>query len=394
MVARETLSAREARRTALVAQGLLGPRPAGGPAAMLRRLRAVQIDTISVLARSHELVAYARLGPVKRQKIEDAYWGGPPFGAFEYWAHAACVLPMEDWPFYEFRRQARRARGRRWHHLEDAERVCRAVLDRLEAEGPLTANGLGGAKRGGPWWDWSDTKIAVEWLLDIGEVVCAQRRGFQRVYDLPERAVPAELLGAAVSADDQMRHLLRQAAGALGVATVKDFATFCGMKPPEVTGLVGDLGLVPVSVEGWRSPAWAVGEMLEAGTAGLRSRPRLVSPFDSLVWDRDRTERLFDFRHRLEAYTPRPQRVHGYFSMPLLVGDSLVGRVDPGRDGTTFVAKGVHLEPHAKPAAILGLAVALREAASWVGSDDIRVEWVTPGDKRDEVLHAVGGTAG
>lgn len=394
MVATETLSAREARRIALAAQGLLGPRQTGGPAAMLRRLRAVQIDTISVLARSHELVAYTRLGPVKRQQIEDAYWGGPPFAAFEYWAHAACVLPMEDWPFYEFRRQERRARGRRWHHLEDAERVCGAVLDRLEAEGPLTANGLGGAKRGGPWWDWSDTKIAVEWLLDIGEVVCAQRRGFQRIYDLPERAVPAELFRASVSADDQMRHLLRQAAGALGVATVRDFATFCGLKQPEVAGIVGDLGLVPVSVAGWRSPAWAVAEALETGTTGLRSRPRLVSPFDSLVWDRDRTERLFDFRHRLEAYTPRPQRVHGYFSMPLLVGDSLVGRVDPGRDGTTFVAKGVHLEPHAKPAAILGLAVALREAASWVGSDDIRVEWVTPEEERDAVLDAVGGTAG
>ena len=195
----DSLSAREARRVALHAQGLLGARIAGGPAAMLRRLRAVQIDTISVLARSHELVAYARLGPIDRRAIEAAYWAGPPFNAFEYWAHAACVLPIEDWPYYEFRRQAARERGRRWHHLEDAERSLERVLDRLRTDGPLTANGLGGAKKGGPWWDWSETKIAVEWLLDIGDVVCAQRRGFQRVYDLAERAVPAELRAISVA---------------------------------------------------------------------------------------------------------------------------------------------------------------------------------------------------
>ncbi|HXY46262.1 MAG TPA: crosslink repair DNA glycosylase YcaQ family protein, partial [Acidimicrobiales bacterium] len=346
-------------------------------------------DTISVLARSHELVTYARLGPVKRQAIEKAYWGGPPFGAFEYWAHAACVVPMEDWPFYGFRREAARLRGRRWHHLEDAERVCRLVLERLRADGPLTANGLGGAKRGGPWWDWSETKIAVEWLLDIGEVVCAQRRGFQRVYDLPERAVPAELLSAEVPPEGQLRHLLTRAASALGVATVRDFASYCGIKTAAVAELVGDLDLVPLAVEGWRPPAWALRAALESGTAGLRSRPTLLSPFDSLIWDRDRAERLFRFRHRLEAYTPKPKRVHGYFSMPLLVGDSLVGRVDPGRDGTTLVAKGVHLEPGASADAVRGLAVALRTAASWVGSEDARVEWVTPDDRRDQVLEAV-----
>jgi uncharacterized protein YcaQ len=357
---------------------------------MLRRLRAVQIDTISVLARSHELVAYARLGPVKRLAIEKAYWAGPPFGAFEYWAHAACVLPMEDWPFYEAQRHERRERGHRWHQLADSETVCRVVLDRLRSEGPLTANGLGGAKRGGPWWDWSDTKIAVEWLLDVGDVVCAQRRGFQRVYDLPERAVPAELLSAAIDPDDQARHRIAQAAGAVGVATVRDLAIYCGLKPPLVARLIGDVGLVPVTVEGWRFPAWAVPELLENGTSGLRSRPTLLSPFDSLIWDRDRAERLFAFRHRLEAYTPKPKRIHGYFSMPLLVGDSLVGRVDPGRDGSTFVAKGVHLEPGSSPNTMRGLALALQSAASWVGSDDIRVEWVTPPDRRAEVLKAVG----
>jgi uncharacterized protein YcaQ len=394
MAAPEDLSTREARRLALAAQGLLGPRLVGGPSAMLRHLRAVQIDTISVLARSHELVAYARLGAVKRQAIEAAYWAGPPFNAFEYWAHAACVLPMEDWPFYESERQARRARGRRWHHLENAEQTCAGVLERLRAEGPLTANGLGGAKRGGPWWDWSETKIALEWMLDIGDVVCAQRRGFQRVYDLPERAVPADLLAATVEPDEQGRHRLTRAAGALGVATLRDLATYSGVKAAEAKRLVDDLGLVPVTVEGWGVPAWAAPELLETGTAGLRSRPVLVSPFDSLVWDRNRTERVFSFRHRLEAYTPKHQRVHGYFSMPLLVGNSLVGLVDPGREGTTFVAKGVHVDPDASKETLRGLAIALQGAASWVGSEAIRVDWVTPAERRDDVLAAVQSTEG
>lgn len=385
----ESLSRRDARRVALIAQGLLGPRPTGGPATMLRRLRAVQIDTISVLARSHELVAYARLGAVKRQAIEEAYWAGPPFGAFEYWAHAACVLPMEDWPFYGFKRLARRERGRRWHHLENPEKVCGGILDRLAVEGPLTANGLGGAKRGGPWWDWSETKIAVEWLLDIGEVVCAQRRGFQRVYELPERAVPAELLDTAVAPEDQMRHLMSNAAKALGVTTAADLVAYCGIKSGEVTRLLPDLGLVPVAVEGWPAPAWGVPALLEAGARGLRSRPTLLSPFDSLVWDRGRAERIFGFRYRLEAYTPRAKRVHGYFSMPLLAGDQLVGRVDPGREGTTFVAKGVHLEPGGGNAVFGALGRALWSAASWVGSDDVRVDWVTPEDAGGRVLDAV-----
>jgi uncharacterized protein YcaQ len=178
------------------------------------------------------------------------------------------------------------------------------------------------------------------------------------------------------------------------VATVRDLATYCGMTAAEVKALVGDLGLVPVAVEGWYVPAFAEPELLEVATSGLRSRPTLVSPFDSLVWDRDRTERVFSFRHRLEAYTPKHERVDGYFSMPLLVGDTLVGRVDPGREGTVFVAKGVHVEPDASNATLRGLGVALRAAASWVGSDAIRVDWVTPADRRDDVLAAVQSTKG
>src|SRR5580704_17985315 len=172
-----TLSSDDVRRMTLRAQGFLGatswPRSRAsrsGVTAMLLRVGAVQLDTISVLARSHELVAYARLGPVSRQQIEQAYWHARKPAAFEYWAHAACVLPIEQWPYFAFRRRALRARGVRWH--QSHQETCDKVLARLRAEGPLTATQLGGAKAGGPWWDWSEVKIAVEWLLDTGDVIC------------------------------------------------------------------------------------------------------------------------------------------------------------------------------------------------------------------------------
>src|ERR1700735_4596065 len=176
-MARDPLSIEEARRIALFAQGLRGARAAGGGAAgMLRRLGAVQLDTISVLARSHELVSYARLVPIPRERIERAYWHPRQPAAFEYWSHAACILPLEEWPWYAFRRRALRARGKRWH--QSHERTCAEVLARLRAEGPLNATQLGGAKAGGPWWDWSETKIAVEWLLDGGGGVGVRRDGW------------------------------------------------------------------------------------------------------------------------------------------------------------------------------------------------------------------------
>ena len=176
-----TLSGDDVRRMTLRAQGFLGTtswrRSPAGVTAMLRRVGAVQLDTISVLARSHELVAYARLGPVSRQAIEQAYWHASRPAAFEYWAHAACVLPLGQWPYFAFRRRAFRARGVRWHQV--TPETCEKVLARLRAEGPLTATQLGGAKGGGPWWDWSDVKIAVEWLLDTGEVICVRRTGWR-----------------------------------------------------------------------------------------------------------------------------------------------------------------------------------------------------------------------
>jgi uncharacterized protein YcaQ len=377
-----SLSADEARRLALRAQGLLGADGRrGGPEAMLRRLGAVQLDTISVLARSHELVAYARLGTVRRERIERAYWNG---GAFEYWSHAACVLPVEEWPMFAFRRRWFRARGQRWHKVP--QETCDRVLAALRDNGPMTVSDLGGARKTTEWWDWSDVKVAVEWLLDIGEVVCAERRAWKRVYDLPERALPRDVL--ADESDDEacLRRLVGQAGRALGVATLGDLAEYHRLRQDQVRGVIGDTGLVEVDVDGWGARAWAHPEALEALGARGRHRTTLLSPFDSLVWDRARTLRLFDFHHRLEAYVPAPKRVHGYYAMPLLAGGRLRGRVDPGRDGGTLVGKRVSCERDAVDA----MAGALREAAEWVGCDAVALEVVDPPEVAGALRRAVG----
>ncbi|MFE7135002.1 winged helix-turn-helix domain-containing protein [Streptomyces sp. NPDC057638] len=368
------LSADEARRIALRAQGFLGaPDRRGGVRAVrgvLRHLGAVQLDTISVLARSHELIPYARLGAVGRRTVEDAYW--TEGHSFEYWSHAACILPVEEWPYFGFRRRAFRDRPQWSHELPDG--AYTRVIEQLRAEGPLTATDLGGAKNGGPWWDWSASKVAVERALMLGEVVCVERRGWKRVYDLAERAIPADLLGTELDDAACLRRLVGLAGRALGVGTRADIADYHRLKAEQVDAVIGESGLVPVTVEGWSKPAWADPEALAVAPRG-RHRTTLLSPFDSLIWERARTERIFGFSHRLEAYVPKPKRVYGYFAMPLLSGGRLLGRVDPAREGHTLVARHASLET-AK--AVEPMATALREAASWVGCDTVRVERVSP----------------
>ena len=389
----DSLTADEARRLAVRAQGLSGPAPArraGGVPGMLRRLGAVQLDTISVLARSHELVAYARLGPVGRAAVEAAYWAEPA-AAFEYWSHAACILPIESWPLHGARRRrlAAREHPRRRTDVAMRESVLAALRDR----GPLTATELGGAKRGGVWWDWSDVKIAAEDLFRWGDIVVTRRTGWRRVYDLPSRAVPAPLLATHLDDDECHRALVVHAARAMGVATPTDFARyFGGVSVAEARTIVRDAGLAEVSVEGWQGSAYADPDALAAlseGSVSSRSRTTLLSPFDSLIWNRDRTERVFGLRHRLEAYVPKHLREHGYFAMPVLAGGRLVGRVDPARSGRMLVARHVSCPPGAARA----VATALREAAGWVGCDAVAVERVTPAEAAAPVAAAVAAAS-
>ena len=363
-----TLSADEARRLALAAQGFIGTQDRrAGVAGLLRRVGAIQLDTISVLARSHELVPYARLGAVGRSAVEQALWGGD---GFEYWAHAACVIPLEDWPLYEWRRK--RVREEDTHRRD---KTCAEVIARLRNEGPLTATGLGGAKKGGPWWNWSEVKVAAEHLLNRGDVVCVTRTGWRRVYDLPERVVPEELLGVEMADVEARAELLRRAARFCGVGTLDDLADYHRQRKGPAREALEISGLVEVNVAGWSDPAYSLPEVLEAEPARGRHRTTLLSPFDSLIWHRPRAERIFGLRHRLEAYTPKEKREHGYFAMPLLTGGKIVGRVDPAREGKTLVARQVSLSSGKH---VPALAEALKEAATWVGCDQVKVERMHP----------------
>ena len=368
---------------------------------MLEHLGAVQLDTISVLARSHELVAYARLGAIGRDAVEAAYWNGD--SAFEYWSHAACILPMSEWPWFAFRRRHYARKGQRWHGVP--RKQLQGILGRLRSEGPLTTRELGGAKKSGEWWDWSDAKIGIEWLLDIGEVVVSQRTGWRRVYDLPERVVPADLREQRGWVDDDgihgpsdaecLRRLVQLGGHSVGVGTASDIADIHRLGVAQALAHLDDTDLVEVSVRGWDQRAWASREALDwLGTASReRSRTTLLSPFDSLVWNRERMERIFDMPHRIEAYTPAAKRVHGYFAMPVLHGGRLVARVDPAREKGRLIAKRVTLETTDTGApvagAIEGTARALREAASWVGAESVSIDRVAPAAQKARLVAQV-----
>jgi uncharacterized protein YcaQ len=426
------LSSGEARALVLHAQGLVAGvlplRPSGAatarPArrvaavdATLRRLGAVQLDTVSVLARSHELVQYARLGAVGRDAVEAAYWGGgrdlghsAEATTFEYWSHAASILPVEEWPLFAFRRRAYARRGFHWH--KEPTKAIRQVRQALADDGPLTTTGLGGAKRSAEWWDWSDAKVAVEWLLMLGEVVCVRRVGWRRVYDLAERAIPQRhrepAAGAPAWVDDEgvvgptddecLRALLLRSVRGCGVGTRGDVADVHRLASRAVprerveallAGLVEEGLVTRVEVEGWGAPAYAdtaALDALAAGAVGGRSRTTLLSPFDSLVWHRGRTSRLFGFDYTMELYVPQDQRVHGYFTMPVLHNGRLVARVDPKRERDALHARRVTFETGPRGAvpasAVRGTAAALREAASWVGSTAVVLGRVAPESAR------------
>ena len=384
----EHLSADEARRLFLWAQGLIGSQKGSTPAEQLRRMGVVQLDTISVLARSHELVQYSRLGAVDRRSVEAAYWQRPAV-AFEFMAHAFCVIPIEDWPWFALRRR-HPAKYRISLATARTRPTYRAILDRL-ADGPATTTDLGGAKRGGVWWDWSESKIAVEHLLRSGHVVCIERRGWRRIYDLAEHAIPGALLDVDPSDHECRVELVRRAGRHLGVGTRADLADYYRIGIREVESALEESALVPVTVAGWDETAWADPPALTAlrdGQVRGRHRTTLLSPFDPIVWERSRAERMFGFSHRLEAYVPAPKRVYGYFAMPVLSGGRLVGRVDPGRSGKTFVAKHVDV-PLAKD--VPAVASAIAEAATWVGSSSIAVERVAPASSAKALSRALAG---
>lgn len=379
------LSAPQARRLALRAQGFTDAAPAGRVDArhlrrVLARVGLLQIDSVNVLVRSHYLPAFSRIGPYPRDLLDRmAYERGE---LFEYWAHEQSLLPVEMHPAVRWR-MAKAAAGDTWGGLarfaQDNPVYVEAVHAEVAERGPLTASALRDpGRRSGPWWGWGEGKRALEWLHWTGRLAAVRRPSFERVYDLPERVLPATVLALPTVAEaDARKALLVLAAGSLGVATAGDLADYHRQRLPVVRPLLAELvedgALLPARVAGWDAAAYLhpdarLPRRLEAAA--------LLSPFDSLVWDRRRTQRLFGFHLRLEIYTPEPKRQWGYYVLPFLLGDRLVGRVDlkADRKAGALLVRAAHLEEGRAPAHVAGpLAVSLASMASWLGLGTVEV---------------------
>ncbi|MDQ1659262.1 MAG: uncharacterized protein QOD41_4345 [Cryptosporangiaceae bacterium] len=374
------LSAAQARRIALAAQGFAERPPAGvpGPRALRKVLGHTglfQIDSVNVLVRSHYLPMFSRVGPYPRELVDRAAYQRP-LRLFEYWGHEASLLPVELHPLLRWRMA--NAHAESWASVRrvqaDNPGFVQGVLAAVAERGPVSAGELESErpKRSGPWWDWHDTKLALEWLFRTGELTTAGRRNFERLYDLPERVLPAEILAAPTpGAGAAHRELIRIAAALLGVATERDLRDYFRLRPAAsrvaVAELVEEGALVPVTVEGWAQPAYLDPR---ARVPRRVSAAALLSPFDSLVWERARTERLWNFRYRLEIYTPAPQRVYGYYVLPFLLGDALVGRVDVKADRKAGVLRvpAAWSENGRPPGEVAeALAGQLTSLAGWLG---------------------------
>ena len=381
------LSAAEARRVALAAQGFGEARPAGPPdaralVAAVDRLGLLQIDSVNVLVRAHYLPLFSRLGPYDAALLDRAAYDGSDRALFEYWGHAASLLPVDSYPLFRWRMaRAEQARGL-YGSLAKFARLRRpfvqAVLAEITERGPLAAAELSrGTRARGAWWGWSDGKAALEWLFWIGRVTTSARRRFERVYDLTERALPARALAAPVPPEDEAhRALLRRAARALGVATARDLGDYyrlgLGDARPRLAELVEAGELVPATVEGWKDPAYLHAEA--RAPRHLHGRA-LLSPFDPLVWERQRAERLFDFHYRIGIYTPVAERAHGYYVLPFLLGDELVARVDlkADRQARVLRVQAAWAEPNAPAETATQLAAELVTLAVWLGLGDVVV---------------------
>lgn len=381
----ETLSLAAARRIALAAQGFGAPYPPAASwrqlARTLDRLALHQIDSVNVLARAHYLPAFSRLGPYDRSLIDRAAWGPKSERRlFEYWAHEASLLPLALHPLLRWR-MARADRGESgWALMRafatDRRAEAEALLARIGGEGPMAASDFAEGKSRPGWWEWGDTKRALEWLFRAGHVATATRRGsFERVYDLSERVIPQAVLALPTPSEaDAHRALIALSARALGVATAGDLRDYFRLTPgeakPAIETLVEDGILLPVAVETWRQPAFLHAEA---------RRPRrieahaLLAPFDPLIWERARAERLFGFRYRIEIYVPADKRVHGYYVLPFLIDEALVARVDlkADRQRSRLVSRSIHLEPEAPPETSERLRAELASMAQWLGLERV-----------------------
>ncbi|MFI9384835.1 winged helix-turn-helix domain-containing protein [Kutzneria sp. NPDC052558] len=386
------MSSLAARRTVLAAQGFTQPRPSGPVTrrhlqGVLARTQVLQLDSVNVAVRAHYAPLFSRLGNYPMELLDEAAWSHSarkPRLLVEYWAHEASLVPVADWPLLRWRMRRHKEEPSKYWQSSGGHHIAEDVLTAVKELGPITAGaledqlGLKVERERGPggWWNRSDVKHACEYLFATGELTTGTRRGFERYYDLPERVLPPEVLAAPeVSAEDAYRQLIAKSAVALGVATEPDLRDYYRLKPQRsrqaVAELVEEGVLEPVTVEGWRHQAY---RHVDARTPRRVEARALLCPFDPLIWERDRTERLFDFFYRIEIYVPEAKRVHGYYVFPFLLGEDLVARVDLKADRVAGVLRvpGAFAQPGVDHAHVAHeLAEELRLMADWLGLDGV-----------------------
>jgi len=369
------LSADEARGLALRAQAF-GESSEIQPIDLLERLGAIQLDSVNILARNHLLVPFSRLGPYAVGALHTSIYKDRR--GFEYWGHMASWLPMAEYRYFLPRMMRMREVSRGWWLQARTENAALypEVLERVRAEGPLGAAAFEDPRGGrGTWWDWKPAKLVLEDLLDQGLLMCSERTaGFARIYDLAERVLPPGLDTTDPGQLAASRHLLLRGLERLGVATVGEMADYFRLKPADqvkaaVAGLLADGEIIPVGVERWQKLAYAAQATLNGPLDVPRHQPTLLAPFDNLLWERDRVERIFGFHYRVEIYVPEARRIHGYYVLPLLARGRLGGRADLKLDRKESVlrVRGLWLEG-AEPAEA---QTAIEDLAGHLGARDI-----------------------
>jgi uncharacterized protein YcaQ len=394
-----------ARRVALAAQGFADPRPGSPPSRrhlrrVLSRVQLFQLDSVNVAVRAHYMPLFSRVGSYAPELVDSAAWSHTrerPRLLVEYWAHEASLVPVADWPLLH---SGAKKPGwwRNYGHI--AEREPQLVEDLLAAVkelGPVGAGALERALGGegprskGPWWDRSEVKRLCEWLFGAGVLTTGTRKSFERLYDLTERVLPPEVLSRKVDAAEGARELVTRAAVAMGVATEPDLRDYYRLQPGHSRRAVAELVdagvLEPVQVTGWSAPAY---RHVQARVPRKITGRALLCPFDPLIWERARTERIFDFRYRIEIYVPESERVHGYYVFPFLLDGELVARVDLKADraaGALRVQSAfAQSADHSRVA--VELAAELRHMADWLELDDVVVT------QRGDLAPALGAATG
>lgn len=399
---KSSLSVAEARRVALAAQGFANPNREGTANwtrinNAIGQMNLLQMDSVNVLVRSHYLPVFSRVGHYEHATLDSRTLSRRKRAMFECWAHEASLLPLELHSAMRWRmaraRNGDSIYGSLAKFASDESAYVKSVLDFVEKHGAATVSDLPDAGKGpGGWWGWSKGKMALETLFAQGLLTTAERHNFERVYDLPERVIPAEILNLPdLPEDEAIRLLMRLSARALGIATQGDLRDYFRL-PVEaarraVLELIEEGSLLPVTVEGWKQQAYLHSGARIPRKAGGHA---LLSPFDPLVWERSRAERLFDFSYRIEIYTPAPKRRFGYYVLPFLMGDRIAGRVclKADRQQGVLRANASHREPHADAdATATALAAELHLMARWLGLAG--VEAGTSGDLAPQLRRAL-----